>query len=181
MRKLSLLVLFVLTLGRAVSADEAGPIPVPEVLGARIDLTVEDVLNLNTSPLQFLPPVDGYFYAVEWSVCLHTGRFATSPGLLTLRVPGASQSYLRYTGFSCLVRPTVDGNAGAYDRQFGIGAIDDGPTAWGSKGIEVFVPGGNPTATEEFPGSAVTILLYYRLMPARQSLAPSIDPPEEGS
>jgi hypothetical protein len=171
MKKTLLAVAFVLLAG-FVRADDP---QVPPLKFARLTLTVEQVTNLNTTPVAFLPPVEGFFYAVTWSQCFHTGRYATSPGLLVLRVPGGAPNganYLNYTGWSCLVRPTVNGNASAYDRQFGIGATDDSNTAWGSKGAEVFVPNGNPTASEAFPGSEVTVAIYYRLLPSYLSNLP---------
>lgn len=173
MKKSLLIVLLAAMAAPLVRAQDPGTL-----LFKRVDLTIEQVTNLNSTPVEFLAAPDaGHFYAVLWSVCAHTGRFATAPGNLVLRAPGSPASiYLTYTNWSnsgCLLNATVNGNAGAYDRQAGIGRIDDGNDSWGGKGMEVFQKGGNPTVSETFPGSVVSIAIWYYLLPSYQANLPA--------
>lgn len=139
----------------------------PPELYKRVDLTVGEITNLNTSPVTILPAVTGYVYAVEWAIALHEGRYATSPGNLQLRAPGSSLLvYTQWSANGVLLSSTGSPSEGAMSRVWGLGRIDDGAISYGSKGMEAYNVGGNPTVDATYPGSDVSIFLVYRLLPS---------------
>lgn len=140
----------------------------------RIDLTNVQVQALNTSPAEILPPVEGYVYGIEWAIVLHSGeRFATAPGTLQLRVPGNSALiYAQFSAAGVLLSETGSPSEGAMARAYALGRVDDSSASLGSKGMELFQAGGNPTVSEAFPGSDVSVLVVYRLLPSYISNLP---------
>jgi hypothetical protein len=141
-------------------------------------VTLEQALALHTTPLVLEPARPGYAYqAVSYAVVRPGPQFATQSANVVLRTPPSPAATpptpwgITYTVLGSnnwLTKVDVVGQPFSYiGYGTNVGGAADGHLHYGSKPVEVAMgsPGTPLTATEEFPGSDLTIVVQWRLMP----------------
>lgn len=136
----------------------------------RFDITVDRMINCNSSPITLLPARAGYFYWPVMGTFLRSGsQFATQPGVIRVRW-GASVIISVFT-FDNVTLTASDGSGHNcnHSSNFASAGATDLSTAIGSKSILLDVATGNPTVDGSNPGSTTTLLLVYFVIPNIQA------------
>lgn len=139
---------------------------VPNV--ARWDFTAAQILTLNSSPIDILPPLTGYFYYVFLAVYYKNSGPVFTTGAQNLMVQWKASTPLNNVAMSAvgLLDQTV---ASRFQMPASSNLADDAAAAIGSKGMRLFLsadPGGT--------GSTFSMMLTYYILPAFSTNIPSI-------
>ena len=133
----------------------------------RYDISLEQALALYTAPVLLESPVLGFAYQVEsYSVIRNGPPFATQGGALQLRITGGAVRYadLGSANWLTLVDTAPDRHCYIGVSTF-VGGASDGPTHYGSWGVNLAMNTANPTVNEEKPGAPLILVVAWRLLP----------------
>lgn len=139
-----------------------------DIQEAWITLTIAQVLTLNTSPIVWLPQVDGYVYNGEYAIFhRHAEPYLTEGGAIQLRTQGSSTLlHSSATNVKTVAGDANGATAGGKPGGANGGLYQVGGLFWGNKAVEIFNATANPTVNAGAnPGSPMTIGFYYRLVP----------------
>src|SRR5262245_23142409 len=130
------------------------------------ELSIADIIALNTTPKTVQPDVVGFTYLTDWTMFIRDGQpFLTFPGNLQLRV--RNEAALVHSAVSAGIIGTGAGNraAGFALGMTTAGGAGDAAGSFGSKGLELLVLTSNPTVNAASPGGPITVIHKYYLVP----------------
>jgi hypothetical protein len=146
---------------------------------ARFDFSLDQMTNLFVTQLPVLPPLSGFFYYPLTQTLIRNGaQYNTQPGSLTFRWITSNGTVVATMGSftSALNVLTSIGSNDSYT--LGAGAAGSGSTndiasGLGSKGVAFGTGVGSPTVTVGNPGSSITAVFIYLIIPNSSSSAGS--------
>lgn len=135
---------------------------IPDVMNCtRFDISAAKMLTLATTPMDLLPPLTGYVYAVLGATYIKSnGPVFTGGAGKTLNVQMKNAAFTNITGLGLNFCDLALG--AAYQLAATAFQADDAAASSGSKGIRLIIPGGVDMGGT---GSTVSVILYYYIMP----------------
>jgi hypothetical protein len=143
---------------------------------ARFDFSIAQTTSIFTTPLGLLPALPGLAYFPVWQNLIRQGSpYASQPGSLTIRwITSAGALFATMGSWTAGIGLLT--NAGAKNSYIigpaGVGGADASDTnGIGNRALQFGSGVADPTVSVAFPGSPVTLLFCYFLIPTYAEVA----------
>lgn len=140
---------------------------------ARLDLSIAQVINLNSTPITAIPARAGYVIWVSHVTAIRTGTpYLTSNNMTVRCVTSAPFAWVTISS----VLLTDAGSGGRMAQVTALtgtsGAASDAATHVGNKAVDAFVLTANPTVDGTNTGSPIILYIYFLYLPSYSTSAP---------
>lgn len=140
------------------------------------EFSVAQITSIASSPITLLPATPGILWVPNQAMAIRTGaRYATHPGNMTIRsVTSSPFAWLTLNSASGILIGTGSGGRHAWHTGLWQGqtGASDGTSDPGSKAVDLFSNGGNPTVDGTNVGSKIILVMWYQAMPTYEDTLP---------